>query len=116
MLITETEYQSPIDIKQEFQYSSRMRTVRCNGRRGLYPGEGVCPGGLPGGVCKGGCLPHSPLPSACWDTPPLWTELLTHTCENITFPKLLWRTVLNKCSYASYISLRYSRNKGLSQL
>ena len=48
-----------------------MRTVRCSGRlmRGVYPG--------------GGCLL-----SAVSDTspPPLWTEFLTHACENITFP------------------------------
>ena len=33
----------------------------------------------------------------CWDTPPfpspptMWTEFLTHACENITFPQLLLR-------------------------
>ena len=25
--------------------------------------------------------------------PPLWTEFLTHACENITFPQLRYRTV-----------------------
>ena len=29
--------------------------------------------------------------------PPLWTEFLTHTCENITFPQLLLRAVIT-CS------------------
>ena len=34
-------------------------------------------------------------PSTSWDTtPPLWTEFLTHACENITFPQLLLRTVI----------------------
>ena len=34
--------------------------------------------------------------SAKVDTPsPLWTESLTHACENITFPQLLLRTVIN---------------------
>ena len=58
-------------------YSSRMRTVRCSGRRV-------------------GCLPQCMLgymPSGCWDTPRLWTEFLTHACENITFPQLLLWTV-----------------------
>ena len=61
MLITETEYQSPIDIKQEFQYSSRMRTVRCNGRRGGCTQGGVCPGGLPRGVSAKGVSATLPL-------------------------------------------------------
>ena len=26
-------------------------------------------------------------------TSPLWTEFVTHSCENITFPQLLLRTV-----------------------
>ena len=38
-------------------HSSGIRTVRCSGRLG------------------GGCTPL-----------PLWTEFLTHACENITFP------------------------------
>ena len=33
-------------------------------------------------------LPHTPPPI-------LWTEYLTHVCENITFPQLLLRTVIN---------------------
>ena len=58
-------------------HSSRMRTVRCSDRRGW----GVCP---EGGVCQEVCIP------ACTeaDTPPPWTEFLTHVCENITFPQL----------------------------
>ena len=31
---------------------------------------------------------------------PLWTEFLTHACENITFPQLLLRTVtIQECHY-----------------
>ena len=33
---------------------------------------------------------HTPLPCM---PPPLWTEFLTHACENITFPQLLLRTI-----------------------
>ena len=42
---------------------------------------GVCPEGVSaqGGVCLGGV--------------PLWTEFLTHACENMTFQQLLLRTV-----------------------
>ena len=38
------------------------------------------------------CVPPSchTGPYAC---PPMWTEFLTHACENITFPQLLLRTV-----------------------
>ena len=80
-------------------HSSRMRTVRCSGcliwggevsARGASAQGGVCLGGvclggrcLPGGVYLGG---HTP--------PPLWTEFLTHACENITFPQLHLRTVI----------------------
>ena len=42
------------------------------------------------GVCQGGCIPA--FNGA--DTPRLWIEFLTHTCENITFPQLLLRTVI----------------------
>ena len=64
-------------------------------------GGGVCQGGWVvsarggwGGVCPGGVSQHAlgrggVCPSACWHTPPsLWTEFLTHACENITFPQL----------------------------
>ena len=62
-----------------------MRTVNCRSR--LLGGEGViCPGGVcPGWSAQGG---GGVCPSECWDTPPLWTEFLTRTCENITFPQL----------------------------
>ena len=45
--------------------------------------QGAC---IPGGACLGGVhATHAPL----------WTEFLTHTCENITFPQLLLRAVTN---------------------
>ena len=82
-------------------HSSRMRTVRCSGRRGkggmclprgvclgrggcVYPGVSAR-GCLPGSVRPGGCLPGGGVcPSACWDTyrHSVWTEFLTHACEN----------------------------------
>ena len=47
------------------------------------PGERACPGGQ--GACPGSMYPtHAPL----------WTEFLTHACENITFPQLLLRAVI----------------------
>ena len=51
-----------------------------------WPSEGVSARG----VCARGwcvCLTRGCLPSACWDTPPLWTEFLTDACENSTFPR-----------------------------
>ena len=79
-------------------HSSRMHTVRCSGRLGR---EGVCPGGcmpregvcLGGGVCLVGNLPKG---VSVWGgvNLPLWTEFLTDTCENITLPQLLLRTVI----------------------
>ena len=85
-------------------HSSRMRTVCCSGRLmiGVFSQGGVCichgriwPGGCPprgvsayGGVCPGGVYPRG----GCWGcTPPIGGQ--TDTCENITFPQLLLRTV-----------------------
>ena len=69
-------------------HSSRMRTVRSSSR-------------LLGGVCLSACWDtHTPGPGPGhpppWQTPPgpLWTEFLTHTCENIAFPQLRLRTVM----------------------
>ena len=81
-------------------------------------GEGVYPGGvsaqvvsaqrwgcLSRGVCPGGCLPGWCLlgvypnmhigrhPPGLRGRHPMWTEFLTHTCENITFPQLCLRMV-----------------------
>ena len=53
------------------------------GKGCVYPGvsaRGCLPRGVrPGGVCLGGVCP-----SACWDTyrHSVWTEFLTHACEN----------------------------------
>ena len=59
-----------------------------------------------GGVCQGGCLPAKGgvcLPGGvftcqegCLEDTPLWTEFLTHACENITFPQLRLRMVMNE--------------------
>ena len=72
-------------------------------QRGVCPG-GVCPGGVcqggvcPGeGVCPGGCLPRGCLPRRGGlprgNTPPP-VDRMTGSCENITFPQLLLRTVI----------------------
>ena len=58
----------------------------------LPSGGGVSAQGM--GVCLGGFLPRGCLPRGVY-TSPLWTEFLTHACENITFPQLLLRTVIN---------------------
>ena len=74
---------------QKRMHSSRMPTVRCSGRLG--------------GVSVWGCLPTEVsaqevvVVCVCLGgvhLPPLWTEFLTHACENITFPQLLLRTVI----------------------
>ena len=53
--------------------------------------------------------PHPPSmhdPPATHAPRPLWTEFLTHACENITFPQLLLRTVkINNKSYATLTDL-----------
>ena len=67
---------------------------------GLWPGRvGVCPGGA---WLGGGCVPGGGVAfgqgGACPGglcVQPLWTEFLTHTCENITFVQLRLRTVIN---------------------
>ena len=79
-------------------HSSRMRAVRCSSRLlkgGVSPGRGGClPGGcLPGGLPGGWeCLPS--LSRGVSGRHPLWTDFLTHTCENITFPQLHLRTLI----------------------
>ena len=52
-------------------------------------GWGVC---LGWGVCPGMCLPGGCVSA-------LWTEFLTHACENITFPQLLLRTVMKEIRF-----------------
>ena len=61
-----------------------MRTFRCSDHFG---GGGVCPGSVCcGGVCPGGMSAQGGL------HPPV--DRQTDTCENITFPQLLLRTVI----------------------
>ena len=96
-----------IKFEKTRMHSSRMRTVRCSSR--LRGGGGGC---LLGGVCllgevsacrggvclPGGCLPARGvvclggvcLPGGVHLPPPRGQ---TDTCENITFPQLLLRTV-----------------------
>ena len=86
-------------------HSSRMRTVSCSGR---LMGGGCLPSGVSAWGClSGGCLPRrgrGVCPGGvCLEVsaggegvhPLLWTEFLTHTCENITFPQLRLRTIKN---------------------
>ena len=72
-------------------HPSRMRRVRCSDRLGgvSASGEGSAQEGcLPGGTW-GGC-PERCLPRGC--TPPP-VNRVRDRCKNITFPKLLLRTV-----------------------
>ena len=105
--------------KQECMNSSRMRTVRCNthlGGGGCLPGRGVsawqgwCLPGR-GGVClaegvsawqRGVCLAEG------WCKPPL-PRGQKDTCENITFPRVLLRTVKNKFHILSVKTCIYCR-------
>ena len=61
----------------------------------------VCPGvSAQRGVCLGGvspwglCLPLGDGRRGIYTSPSLWTEFLTHACDNITFPQILFRTVI----------------------
>ena len=74
-----------------------MRTVGCSGRLKGCLARGVC---LPRGCLpKGRISAQRGLPGglvSAQGVTPLWTEFLTHACENITFPQLLLGTVINK--------------------
>ena len=59
-------------------HSSRMRTVRCSGRRGVSH-RGLSAQGI---VCPGGCLPQCMLGYTSMNR-------MTNACENITLPQLL---------------------------
>ena len=90
-------------------HSSRMRIGGGCLSRGVSAQGGFCQGEVSAWGCVyWGCLPrgwvsatphsvhaviHTPLPAQCMlgYTHHLWTEFLTHFCENITFPQL------NKC-------------------
>ena len=68
--------------------------------RGICPLVGVClgGGGCAGGICMG-CVCSGGVSApvhAGIQTPLLWTEFLTHACENITFLQLRLRTVINR--------------------
>ena len=93
-------------------HSNRMRTVCCSGHWGdVWPGgclvwlgclpRGVSAQGISvwGDVCPGSSVQGGVFHPALGDgvsapvhagihTLPLWTEFLTHACENITFPQL----------------------------
>ena len=69
-------------------HSSRMRTARSlTVSPSMLCSGGCLVWGVPG---PGGCLPGPGGGiSACTeaDTRPVWTEFLTHACENITLPQ-----------------------------
>ena len=48
------------------------------------------------------CHYRGPYNDACWEANPLplGTEGMTHACENITFPQLLFRTVIKAPCYS----------------
>ena len=61
------------------------------GMIGVSAQGGVCQGVC---VCQGGvCLGRGVCPGGGCTPPPLWTEFLTHACENITFPRLRTATI-----------------------
>ena len=90
-------------------HSSGLHTVRCSGRLG--GGGGVCLGGVclggslvsawgasgvcMGGVCLGGC-PVSAWGVSARGVVHLPLDRMTDACENITFRKLLLRTVIKQ--------------------
>ena len=99
-------------------HSSRMRTVRCSGHLSCHACMPLAthtplPHMPPAMHASLPHLPHTPLPHThpchtclplathaplprmppCHTPHPMWTEFLTHACENITFPQLLLRTV-----------------------
>ena len=90
---------------QTRMHSSRMRTVRCSshlGGLGVCACPGVClPGGVSGqsgGVWLGGMSAQEGVSQhAIGQTTPRGQNFLTHACENITFPQLFLRTVINSC-------------------
>ena len=92
-------------------HSSRMRTVRCSGRLSCHarppPATHAPLRHTRPSVPHTPPLPRTPLLRhaclpLCHACPLLCTEFLTHTCENITFPQLLLRTVKTWCSVFHY--------------
>ena len=110
-------------------HSSRIRTVRCSGRRGagegsqhalgrgcVYPSmHWVGGGGVSEHALGGGCLP-----SACWDTPPphtverildtrLWKHYLSAiTLLTVKFPWITSSAWFNKILNLSFLRLSWS--------
>ena len=89
---------------------SRMRTTRFNGHlsRGEYLSQGgclpreLCSEGLSRGVCPGGVHPqpigrHTPLDPEADNLPP--SNRMTDRYQNITFPQLHLRAVINNSNY-----------------
>ena len=66
------------------------------GRLGGRVSVGGCP---PGGVCPGGCLPGGVCLGGA-HLPPV--DRMSDACENITFPQLLLRTVMNSSCTANH--------------
>ena len=76
-------------------HSSRMRTARFSGLLSCHARP------PPTMHIPQRCMPHLPCmapakhaPRHACPPPPLWTEGMTHACENITFPQLLLWTVI----------------------
>ena len=84
-------------------HSSRMSTDRCSGRLSchalplpaMHAPYHACPLVMHAATCPPACMPPQPPPRMAL----LWTEFLTHTCENITFPQLLLRTLKMSIKY-----------------
>ena len=70
---------------------------RSGPRVGVWP-RGVWPQGVsgPGGSGPKGVLVPGGIPSCTEADPPLWTEFLTHACENITLATTKLRPVINE--------------------
>ena len=81
-------------------HSSKMRTIHCSSclPGGCLPRRGVSAQGVfLGGSAWGMSARGWGVSGQGVNTFPLWTELLTHTCENITFPQLhLWTVKIKK--------------------
>ena len=80
-----------------------VRPAGCLG--GCLPGGSVCLGGVYPGVVYLG------VSSQGRGVHPLWTEFLTHSCENITFPQLRLRVVItyNDYRYSHSLILRFEQ-------
>ena len=78
-----------IDGRRTINFQQECIPVGCVPSAAITISGGVCLGAQGrGGMCVSQqSTGQTPPP------PPLWTEFLTHACENITFPQLLLRTV-----------------------